>query len=207
MSARTTIIRTTVLAFVLVSAVGLLPLPAQAGGGCHGAPVIDAAGSAVAIRDFCFTATVLRTKPGQQVTWTNQDETEHTVTGVAFAWGSGDALAPGKSVSYRFQKAGIYVYACLFHPGMVGAVVVGNGGVPAASGTSSGDSSAVSLVASPLPKPKPPAAVAAKVTTSSAGPWKGIALAALALLVLMVVALVAQRARTLKTETVQRAGA
>jgi plastocyanin len=207
MSVRTTILRTSVLAFVLISSVALLPVPAKAGGGCHGGPIIDAEGSTVALRDLCFTPTVIRIQPGQKVTWRNKDETEHTVTGVGFSWGSGETLAPGKSVSYRFAKPGIYVYACLFHPGMVGAVVAGNGGIPAASGTSSGDSSAVSLVASPLPKPKPPAAVAAKVTTSSAGPWKGIALAALALLVLMVVALVAQRSRTLKTETVQRAGA
>jgi plastocyanin len=204
MSARTTILRTTVLAFVLVSAVGLLPLPVQAGGGCHGGPVIDAAGSAVALKEMCFTPTVIRIQPGESVTWANKDSFEHTVTGVAFTWGSGDILASGKSVTYRFPKAGIYVYACLIHPGMVGAVVVGNGGVPAASGTSSGDSSAVALVASPLAKPKPPAAAAVNVTQSSAGPWKGIALAAVALLVLLAAALAAQRVRTLKTETVQR---
>jgi hypothetical protein len=33
----------------------------------------------------------------------------------------------GETVSYRFDQDGVYPYSCLIHPGMVGAIVVGDG--------------------------------------------------------------------------------
>jgi plastocyanin len=40
--------------------------------------------------DDCFEATVLRVQPGSEVSWTNRDAVEHTVTGVGGTWGSLD---------------------------------------------------------------------------------------------------------------------
>ena len=102
--------------------------PALAGGGCHGGETLtDQRGVRVDLKDFCFVPNVLRVQPGQTVTWTNDDTVAHTVTGVANSWGSVNELGAGQSSTYRFQASGVYPYACLFHPGMVGAVVVGDG--------------------------------------------------------------------------------
>ena len=51
----------------------------------------------------------------------------HLITGANQAWGSRDEeLKPDQTVSYRFDKPGIYAYACALHRGMSGAVVVGD---------------------------------------------------------------------------------
>jgi plastocyanin len=98
------------------------------GGGCfHETGPSVGEGSNVEMIDFCFQATVLRVQPGAEVTWVNRDLESHTVTGVGGTWGSFDEVAAGDRVSYSFTSNGIYVYACLIHPGMVGAVVVGDG--------------------------------------------------------------------------------
>jgi plastocyanin len=108
---------------------------ASGGGGC-GRPVTDAGGVTISIRSFCFTPTILRIRPGQTVTWTNRDGFPHTVIGANAVWGSFAALGHHEQVTYRFPRAGVYPYVCTFHPGMVGAVVVGAGnGVGAAPTT------------------------------------------------------------------------
>jgi hypothetical protein len=90
--------------------------------------VTDASGTRIGIRDFCFGPTILRVRPGETVTWVNRDGFPHTVLGANGAWGGFDTLRRnGGEVSYRFVSPGVYPYVCTYHPGMVGAVVVGNG--------------------------------------------------------------------------------
>ena len=79
------------------------------------------------LEESCFGPAVLRIRPGQEVTWRNLDPYPHVVTGVAMSWGGVEELSAGESVSYRFERAGVSPYACYLHPGMVGAVVVGDG--------------------------------------------------------------------------------
>jgi plastocyanin len=102
---------------------------ASAGGGCmHGTGPTTGRGHEVQMVDACFTATVLYVDRGTEVTWTNGDEMDHDVVGVGGSWGDpGHTLVPGESVSYRFDGDGVYPYACWIHPGMVGAIVVGDG--------------------------------------------------------------------------------
>jgi plastocyanin len=102
---------------------------ASAGGGCH-VPSTDATGTTVAIADLCFTPTDLWIEPGQSVTWTNRDPFEHVVVGTG-GWGTDDPLGQGKSLTVRFHERGIYPYSCHLHPGMNGAVIVGDVQVPA----------------------------------------------------------------------------
>ncbi len=100
---------------------------ASAGGGCHQAPTARR-GDTVESTDLCFVATVLYVKPGTEVTWTNHDSMLHVVVGVGDTWGDPNAtLLQGDTVSYRFDQDGVYPYSCLIHPGMVGAIVVGDG--------------------------------------------------------------------------------
>lgn len=99
---------------------------ASGGGGC-GRAVTDDDGTQVNIRNFCFGPTILRVPEGETVTWVNRDDFAHVVLGANAAWGGYGKVRGGGEVSYRFVTSGVYPYVCTYHPGMIGAVVVGNG--------------------------------------------------------------------------------
>jgi len=99
---------------------------ASGGGGC-GRAVTDDDGTQVNIRNFCFGPTILRVPEGETVTWVNRDDFPHVVLGADAAWGGYGKVRGGGEVSYRFVTSGVYPYVCTYHPGMIGAVVVGNG--------------------------------------------------------------------------------
>lgn len=99
------------------------PASAGGGGGCH-APVTVASGPDVEIVDFCFSPTALEVTAGDTVTWTNQDQAPHTVTGANVSWGDPSDIGKDGSVSQTFRTPGVYPYYCAFHPGMIGAVLV-----------------------------------------------------------------------------------
>jgi plastocyanin len=168
-----------VVTAVSAAALALGAPAANAGGSCHGEASV-AAGIHVSLSELCFGPTVLYVSPGETVTWTNKESTAHTVTGLGFSWGSDGDLLQGDAVSYRFAQPGIYPYSCIIHPGMVGAVVVGDAGSPSA---------AVGLAAPVLVQANPPAANVAqpapaqKVQTVAAGFWRALALISLSLLV------------------------
>jgi plastocyanin len=111
---------------------------AQAGGGCHAQPGGEGSGNAVSIENCSFEPAVLRVDPGTKVTFTNKEGLPHTVTGAD--WGEHDYLNIGDTLTLTFAKDGTYAYSCILHPGMVGAVVVGDGtGSPPASVTAASD--------------------------------------------------------------------
>jgi plastocyanin len=120
---------TIVVGAMLLLGVSLAPGVARAsgGGGC-GRAVTDDDGTRVRIRNFCFGPTILRVRPGETVTWVNRDAFPHIVLGANGAWGGYDNVQrTGGEVSYRFVSSGVYPYVCTYHPGMTGAIVVGNG--------------------------------------------------------------------------------
>lgn len=194
------------LRLFLVMSVGLLfvllpSAPARAGGGCHGGPVKDVVGTTVDLEGMCFVQTILRVKPGQSVTWKNGDQMDHMVTGAGVTWGSLENLRPGHTVTYRFDRAGVYPYACMIHAGMVGAVVVGKGGTP----TTTESSGAVFPVIS-LPSAAGADAVAGRAPAnaapvSSPWPWRTVALVTLGLLIAAAVGMVAQRVGFRRSQT------
>lgn len=121
-------IRRTLQAGMLISVFLLPAAPAGAGGGgtCH-EPTDPAEGDVVAMAMSCFTPGTLWTEPGTTVRFVNKDSYEHTVTGTA-GWGTGtEPLAEGEDIQVTFDEAGVYPYTCIFHPGMNGAIVVGDG--------------------------------------------------------------------------------
>lgn len=100
---------------------------AAGGGGCHRVAQFgpsDTHGTSVDLADFCMRPAVLRVAPGDTVTFTNRDPAGHNLFGSGIFVGE---LLPQASVAYRFDDAGTFAYACTLHPGMVGAVVVGDG--------------------------------------------------------------------------------
>jgi len=107
-----------------------VPGAALAGGGCHsGVTQNDATGEKVAtvrMIDACFTASVTTVDPGTDVTFVNADfGLIHNVNGNG--WGHFEDMDKGDAFTATFDGAGIYPFACQYHPGMTGAIVVGNG--------------------------------------------------------------------------------
>jgi plastocyanin len=122
--------------FLSLSAMALLaPGAASAGGGCHGGrPVTDERSTTVTMSGNCFVATITRIDAGATVTFLNEDDAAHMVTGANFSWGIGadgnegaGELFKGDTFEQTFADSGVYPYFCILHPSMVGAVVVGDG--------------------------------------------------------------------------------
>ena len=140
------------LMVLALSGLWLVPMggPAAAGGGCHSQKLTDKATTEVVTVGACFTPVVARVDVGDTVTWSG-NEMAHTVTGASAVLFNED-LAPDGTVTSTFDEAGVYPYSCLLHPGMIGAVVVGERG-----------EDAVSSAPAPAPPADPP-------TSSSATP-------------------------------------
>jgi plastocyanin len=82
-----------------------------------------AGGPRLAIENFNFTPADITVAPGTTVTWTNNDDVEHTVTSSTNAFGS-SAIETGNSFSFTFTQPGTYTYFCSIHPFMTGRVTV-----------------------------------------------------------------------------------
>ncbi len=95
--------------------------------------------SSVKLDPCAFLPTNAQVATGSTVTFTNTSEFPHLLMGANAAWGDRDKEIPvGESVSVRFDKPGIYAYACALHRGMSGAIIVGDpGGGAAAAATGS----------------------------------------------------------------------
>jgi plastocyanin len=77
----------------------------------------------ITINSFAFTPKKLTVKAGTTVTWTNQDQTIHSIVCPELKLRS-TPLDTNDSFSYTFSKAGNYDYICGVHPFMKGQVVV-----------------------------------------------------------------------------------
>ena len=71
----------------------------------------------IAIADLSFSPAVARVPAGTEVTWENEDPTQHTVTAEDGSFGS-DTLEPGDTFSFRAADPGVYAYRCAIHPEM-----------------------------------------------------------------------------------------
>jgi plastocyanin len=124
--------RATLLSAIVGATIAVLGAPgiALAGAGCHtGATQADETGkdgTTVRIIDACFTASITKVDPGTSVTFVNDDVgMTHNVGGTE--WGYFDDMTKGDSFSATFADPGVYPFACSYHPGMTGAIVVGDG--------------------------------------------------------------------------------
>ena len=79
---------------------------------------------------YLFVPGSIQVKVGDTITWTNDDETLHTVTsgsgtdentGVLFDSGM---MGKGKTFEHTFTVAGEFPYFCMVHPDMIGKVLV-----------------------------------------------------------------------------------
>jgi plastocyanin len=88
-----------------------------------GRAVTAAASPRVQIHDFQFTPATVTVPVGTTVTWTNRDDTLHTVTEANRRFAS-PGLDLGGEFSYTFANAGSYTYFCSLHPHMTATVIV-----------------------------------------------------------------------------------
>ena len=76
----------------------------------------------IRIKNFAFDPASIRVKMGSTVRWLNQDSVPHRIL---FSDGADSTvLAASQSWSRKFDRAGIYDYACTIHPSMQGTVIV-----------------------------------------------------------------------------------
>jgi plastocyanin len=94
-------------------------------GGADSAPAAQAPasdGKKVAVADNTFTPASIEVAVGDTVTFENEGQIAHTVTGDDFDSGS---LAPGGAFTFKASEKGSFGYVCTFHPGMQGTIEVG----------------------------------------------------------------------------------
>lgn len=135
-----------------MSAIGMLGivLPLFAATFASPAPVRGATHT-VEIGDGFFSPASLSVQVGDTVTWTNVDDSPHTVTSGAFVSGNLDA---GQSFSFTFTEAGTFGYVCSYHDEMGASITVadatsGSGQQGAAPAASAPAASAAAAPAAP----------------------------------------------------------
>jgi plastocyanin len=120
---------------LLTAGLGLAP-GALAGGGCHGLDGSGHTASSAALVEMgpcSFTSTETHVARGTEIRFVNTSEFVHMVTGERQEWGSTKEMEPGTWFTQRFDTDGVYPFSCPLHPGMVGAIVVGDSGAAAAA--------------------------------------------------------------------------
>jgi plastocyanin len=110
--------RRSVLAFGFGLALCLFLLP---DGGSAGANATASAAKRVSIVNFAFKPGTLRVNRGAGVAFANTANTTHTASSGSF---DTKRIAPGKTVTVKFNKRGTFAYHCKIHPFMKGKVVV-----------------------------------------------------------------------------------
>jgi plastocyanin len=82
----------------------------------------SATATSVSIKDFAFQPSTVVIHAGDAITWMNLDGTTHTATDVG-VFDTGN-MGYDASRTITFATPGTYLYYCLFHSIMFGAVVV-----------------------------------------------------------------------------------
>jgi plastocyanin len=110
-------------------------------------PAVSEGNATVVKLDKCaFFPTVAHVPVGTEVKFLNVDMVGHEIVGANLTWGHHEKiLETGDQLGVQFAKAGIYPYSCMIHPGMAGAIVVGDAlsaavppVAPAPAGTAAG---------------------------------------------------------------------
>ena len=95
--------------------------------------------------DSSYSPEPIEIDSGQTVTWFNGDTISHTVTsgqdgdldeGNLF---DSDAIIPNQSYSLTFESPGEFDYYCIYHPTMVGEVIVDGANTPSTTSDDSSD--------------------------------------------------------------------
>ena len=78
----------------------------------------------VAIKGFTFEPGEITVSAGDEVTWSNEDASNHNVVFDDKAQKGIPNIREGQKGTATFREAGSFSYVCSYHPGMEGTVVV-----------------------------------------------------------------------------------
>lgn len=116
--------------------------------GCSGGPQPGGSASVEATSSVSMTGSQfdprnIHVDTGTEVTWTNDDSTEHTVTSASDNWSMDAAVPAGEQATHPFQESGVYDVYCTYHggsdlSGMSMKVGVGDASIDAPLGGGSG---------------------------------------------------------------------
>ena len=112
-----------VVVIIIVIIGGVLLYRSKYSTGSTSSSTTATATTSVSIENFSFNPASISVTAGQEVTFTNNDSTTHTVTADDNSFNSGN-LAPGKSFKKTFSSAGTFGYHCSIHTTMKGTVEV-----------------------------------------------------------------------------------
>jgi plastocyanin len=143
-------------------------------------------GNATTVKlDKCaFFPTVAHVPVGTEVQFVNADMVGHEVVGANLTWGHHEKiLGTGDQLGVKFAKAGTYPYTCMIHPGMTGAIIVGDAANAAAAPGGAAINEPAAGVGAPVQQPADPA------PTSAPSAAFGLLAAVLGLAIVTLVAL------------------
>jgi plastocyanin len=95
----------------------------QGSGAVPTAPGGLAAAGRIPIQQSTFLPASVTVRAGTKITWSNEDEAVHTVTGADQSWDSG-RLPIGGTFSHTFDEPGTYDFVCTIHRTMQGTITV-----------------------------------------------------------------------------------
>ena len=80
--------------------------------------------------DACLVPSAVDIRSGDTVSWTNHDDSSHTVTSGSPSTGptgvfDSSLMISGETFKHTFEEPGIYEYYCLVHPWVLGVIRVG----------------------------------------------------------------------------------
>ena len=108
------------LLFILLAV--LTPLPLDAGAPREQKPPRGTT-VRVSIQKMKFNPATVSVRPGDTVTWVNNDQHDHTVEAADRSFASG-TISPGETYSHKVTREGTINYTCSLHPRMRGALNV-----------------------------------------------------------------------------------
>jgi plastocyanin len=91
--------------------------------GPENTPIPESTSIDVSIQDFTFIPSEIRISVGDTITWTNNDNTDHTVLANDGSFSS-EVLQTGHQFSFKFEESGTFEYICGIHPTMQGTIIV-----------------------------------------------------------------------------------
>jgi plastocyanin len=112
------VLRCTCVALALLAAGSLTAPAGESQSAAQRAPA-----RVVHVSGLGFQPATLTVRPGDRVTWLNDDLIVHTVTATDRSFDSGD-VGGGKSWTLIPRKKGTFHYTCRYHPNMTGILVV-----------------------------------------------------------------------------------
>lgn len=89
----------------------------------NNAPAANPGTNDVFMQYLAFVPASKTISVGTTITWTNRDNTTHTVTSNTGVFSSSN-IAPNGTFSFKFITAGTYPYHCTIHPTMTGTITV-----------------------------------------------------------------------------------